>query len=174
MSFMSNRLFRMAAAPAMAFAAASLPFAGAVAQERPVAAQPVAANTQSNVIDFCQNSVERTNQCANIASRNKVVVIFWGGTPEMRNEAALAVNELNARGYNTALVYGPDLDNSNVMGRISYRALERDPFNRTFAVGTQYTDTIRPSVIENSQRIFRAAFPQQLASLDRPMQALPH
>lgn len=45
MSALTNKIFRnVVAAPALALAAVSLPFAGAVAQDRPVAAQPVAAN----------------------------------------------------------------------------------------------------------------------------------
>lgn len=110
-------------------------------------------------IEFCQESIERTNECSRIASRNKVVVQFWGGDEAMRREAVAAVAALNAEGYRTALIYGPDLDDYDGTVQISYMALEQDPFSRSFTMGRDHTLEIGAEIRQAAIRVFLAAFP---------------
>jgi len=80
MSALTNRIFRnVVAAPALALAAVSLPFAGAVAQDRPVAAQPVAANANVQAQPVAFQTVDaRTNSVRGVrAGDPQKPVAFW-------------------------------------------------------------------------------------------------
>jgi len=133
------------------------------------AANPQTAQAQDGdfqPIDFCQESIARTNECARIASANKVVVIAWGGTQSMRDIAVDSVRRMNEQGYNTTLVYGPELDTIQSTMELSYMALGQDPFSRSFVVGIDRSEDIDVMIADASQRIFRVAFPQQAAALE--------
>jgi len=117
-------------------------------------------------IDFCQESIARTNECARIASANKVVVIAWGGAQSMRDIAADSIRRLNEQGYDTALIYGPELDTIQSTMELSFMIFGQDPFNRSYAVGIDKSADIDGMVTKTSQRIFRQAFPQEAAALE--------
>lgn len=178
MSALTNRFFRnVVAAPALALAAVSLPFAGAVAQERPVAAQPVAANANVQAqpvawqtLDRRSSTVRGTQGSAAEASRDKIAIVVWGGNVEIQRQAFEAAQDLRDEGIPLAFIVGPSLDPANAQNyaHIDIYAAGRPGGGDgpSIIIGSQRADELRPMLVNEARRTYAIAFPTQVAALD--------
>ena len=177
MSALTNRIFKnVVAAPALALATASAAFspAAVIAQERPVAAQPVAANGNFQAtpvtwqtLDRRSSSVRGTQMSAAEASRDKIAVVVWGGGRELQQQAYAAALDLRDQGIPLAFIVGPDLNGytEDANFQVYARGLPQYEGNgATF--GGAHVDEVRPTVVRMGQNAFRSQFPRELAALD--------
>jgi hypothetical protein len=169
MSFMSSRFMKLAAAPALALGAltssVAIPFAAANAQERPVAMQPVAANSNVQVqyIDASQNSVGFARERAGAASHDGIAIVVWGGNRTIQQEAYNAARDLAGIGIRTAFVLAPDDNGLN--GDAALQVYAASVPRGDARMGTNNAQYIRADMREAGLRAYRDAFPQQLAAL---------
>lgn len=171
MSALTKSIFRNFAAPVAlglgAVASAVVPFA-ATAQERSVATQPVAANTNVatptvQFIDAQNRTMNDARTLAADASHNKVAIVVWGGNRTIQQEAYNAARDLVGMGIPTAFVLAPD-DNGtdgDAMLQVYAAALPRSDGR----MGTNYAQFIRADMREAGIEAYRTAFPAQLARL---------
>lgn len=171
MSALTRNIFRNFAAPvALGLGAAASVFAPAAgfAQERPVAAQPVAANTNIaaptvQFIDAQNDAIPVARRLAAVASRDKVAIIVWGGNRTIQQEAYNAARDLVGMGIPTAFVLAPDdngLDGDAAL-QVYAGSLPRSD-GRMGANNAQY---IRADMRDAGIEAYRTAFPAQLAQL---------
>ena len=177
MSALTNRIFRnVVAAPALALAAATAAFspAAAVAQERPVVAQPVAANANAQAqpvawqtLDRRSSTVRGTQGSAAEASRDKIAIVVWGGNRELQQQAYNAALDLRDQGIPLAFIVGPDLNGYDVDANFQVYARGVPVFDGDGAhLGTNHASEVRPTVLRMGQTAFRDHFPRELAALD--------
>ena len=174
MSFMSNRLFKMAAAPALALASlssAAVPFAAANAQERPVAAQPVAANTNVQQVSFAtfndsNRSVRFVQAGAAEASRDKIAIIVWGGNRDLQQQAYNAALDLRDQGIPLAFIVGPDLNGVDADANFQVYARGVPAFDADGArFGLDHIMKVRPEVTRMGLEAYARGFPREAAAL---------
>jgi len=174
MSALTNMIFRnVVAAPALALAAATAAFspAAAVAQERPVVAQPVAANAnvQAQPVAFQTSdardvSVRGVQAGAAEASRDKIAIVVWGGSRELQQQAYNAALDLRDQGIPLAFIVGPSqLPTENAaMIEIYGRGVSATQM----MVGQERVAELRGGLREEGQAAYGRMFPRELAALD--------
>jgi hypothetical protein len=175
MSALTNRIFRnVVAAPALALATAAAAFspAAVAAQERPVAAQPVAANANVQQVAFqtldgSSRSVRFVQAGAAEASRDKIAIVVWGGNRELQQQAYNAALDLRDQGIPLAFIVGPDLNGYDVDANFQVYARGVPVFDGDGAhLGANHASEVRPTVLRMGQTAFRDHFPRELAALD--------
>ncbi|MGE4314201.1 MAG: hypothetical protein AB7E85_08025 [Pseudobdellovibrionaceae bacterium] len=175
MSALTKGIFKnVVAAPALALATASAAFspAAVIAQERPVAAQPVAVNANVRQVTFqtldgSRRSEDFVRTGAAMASRDKIAIIVWGGSADLQRQAYAAAEDLRDQGIPLAFIVGPDLNGytEDANFQVYARGLPQYEGNgATF--GGAHADEVRPTVVRMGQNAFRNQFPRELAALD--------
>jgi len=171
MSALTKNIFRNFAAPVAlglgAVASAVVPFA-ANAQERPVAAQPVAANTNIatptvQFIDAQNDAIPVARRLAAVASRDKVAIVVWGGNRTIQQEAYNAARDLVGMGIPTAFVLAPDDNGLDADAAMTVYAASLPRSDSRW--GTNYASEVRTDMREAGIEAYRTAFPAQLAQL---------
>jgi hypothetical protein len=174
MSLMSNKLFRMAAAPALALGALSstVPFNAAIAQERPAAAQLVAANTnvavstttpQVQYVDVSRYSAGYAREAAGAASHDGIAIVVWGGNRTIQQEAYNAARDLAGIGIRTAFVLAPD--DNGLDGDAALQVYAASTPRSDGRMGTNNAQYIRTDMRDAGLRAYREAFPAQAIAL---------
>ncbi|MGE4314322.1 MAG: hypothetical protein AB7E85_08660 [Pseudobdellovibrionaceae bacterium] len=166
---MSSRFMKLAAAPALALATASLPFAGAVAQERPVAMQPAAANANVQQVAFqtldgSTRTPDFVRTGAAMASRDKIAIVVWGGNRDLQRQAYDAALDLRDQGIPLAFIVGPSQlpTNNATMIEIYGRGVSATQL----VIGQDNIANLRGDVRSESQAAYGRMFPRELAALD--------
>jgi hypothetical protein len=174
MSALTNRIFRnVVAAPALALATAAAAFspAAVAAQERPVAAQPVAANANVQAqrvawqtLDRRSSTVRGTQGSAAEASRDKIAIVVWGGNVEIQRQAFEAAQDLRDEGIPLAFIVGPSqLPTENAaMIEIYGRGVSATQM----MVGQERVAELRGGLRAEGQAAYGRMFPRELAALD--------
>lgn len=171
MSALTRNIFRNFAAPvALGLGAAASVFAPAAgfAQERSVAAQPVAANTNiaAPTVQFIDAQTWTMNDARALAadaSRDKVAIIVWGGNRTIQQEAYNAARDLAGLGIPTAFVLAPDGNGFDADAFMQVYARSTPRADGTY--GTNFANEVRPAMRDAGVAAFREAFPAQLAQL---------
>lgn len=175
MSLISNRLFKMAAAPALALASlssAAVPFAAANAQERPVTAQLVPANTNVaattatptvQFVDAQSLTADGARLVAANASRQQVAIVIWGGNRAIQQEAYNAARDLVGMGIPAAFVLAPDGNGVDADAYMQVYAASTPRSEATY--GTNYANLVRADLRNAGVVAYRDAFPTQAAAL---------
>lgn len=176
MSALTNKIFRnVVAAPALALATAAAAFspAAVAAQERPVAAQPVAANANVQQVAFqtldgSSRSVRFVQAGAAEASRDKIAIVVWGGNRELQQQAYNAALDLRDQGIPLAFIVGPSLDPANAQNyaHVEIYAAGRSALDSPGIFGSARANEMRPMIVREAQRTYAIAFPTQVAALD--------
>jgi len=176
MEFRTIRGIGTSIAPVLAFAAASsaaVPFAAANAQERPAAAQPVAANTNVAVspvvfqtLDGSQRSVDFVRTGAAMASREKIAIIVWGGNCDLQQQAYNAALDLRDQGIPLAFIVGPDLNGVDADANFQVYARGVPAFDGDGArYGGAHIAEVRPTVVRMGLEAYARGFPREAAAL---------
>ena len=177
MSALTNKIFRnVVAAPALALATAAAAFspAAVAAQERPVAAQPVAANANVQAqpvawqtLDRRSSTVRGTQGSAAEASRDKIAIIVWGGNRELQQQAYNAALDLRDQGIPLAFIVGPDLNGYDVDANFQVYARGAPAFEGNGAtLGVNHASNVRSTVVRMGQTAYRDFFAPEVAALD--------
>lgn len=171
MSALTNRIFRAAAPFVLGATAATMPFSNAVAQEGPVAAQPVAANANVQAqpvawqtLDRRTSTVRGTQGSAAEASRDKIAIVVWGGNVELQRQAYAAALDLRDQGIPLAFIVGPSqLPTENAaMIEIYGRGVSATQM----MVGQERIAELRGGLRAEGQAAYGRMFPRELAALD--------
>ena len=176
MEFRTIRGIGTSIAPLLAFAAASsaaVPIAAANAQERPVAAQPVAANTNVAVdpvvfqtSDARNVSVRGVQAGAAEASRDKIAIIVWGGNRDLQRQALAAAYDLRDQGIPLAFIVGPDLNGVDADANFQVYARGVPAFDADGArFGLDHITKVRPEVTRMGLEAYARGFPREAAAL---------
>ena len=161
----------------MAFAAASsaaVPFAAANTQERPVASQPVAANTNVQQVTpiSWQTFDDRGREArfvqtrAAIASKDKIAIIVWGGSVDLQRQAFAAAQDLRDQGIPLAFIVGPDLNGVDADANFQVYARGVPAFDGDGArYGGAHIAEVRPTVVRMGLEAYARGFPREAAAL---------
>lgn len=177
MSALTNRIFKnVVAAPALALATASAAFspAAVIAQERPAAAQPLAANGNFQAtpiafqtVDARTNSVRGVQAAGAEASRDKIAIIVWGGNRDLQRQAYAAALDLRDQGVPLAFIVGPDLNGYTEDANFQVYARGLPQFEGDGAnIGGANVAMVRPEVVRMGRAAYARGFPRELAALD--------
>jgi len=177
MSALTSRIFKnVVAAPALALATASAAFspAAVIAQERPVAVQPVAANGNFQATPVTWQTFDDRGREARfvqsraaIASSNKIAVVVWGGNVELQRQAYAAAQDLRGQGIPLAFIVGPDLNGYAEDANFQIYARGLPQFEGDGAnIGGANVAMVRPEVVRMGREAYARGFPRELAALD--------
>jgi hypothetical protein len=150
---------KLAAAPAFALATASLPFAGAVAQERPAEA----STSSVQFIDAQNRTMNDARTLAADASHNRIAIVVWGGNRAIQQEAYNAARDLVGMGIPAAFVLAPDGNGVDADAYMQVYAASTPRSEATY--GANYANLVRADLRNAGVTAYHEAFPREFEAL---------